>query len=338
LTEHRSTINAVSDPRYSFVVPIYNEQETLPELGRRLAAVMDGLDGDAETILVDDGSTDASPSLLLELHERDDRFKLVRFSRNFGHQVAITAGLDFTSGDAVVIMDGDLQDPPELVPELIARWREGYEVVYAVRADRRESESLPKRLATRLTYRVLRRLTRGDLPVDAGDFRLVDRRVVDEFRRLREHNRYVRGLFAWVGFRQVGVPYRRDPRYAGRSKYSWGRLGKLASDGVIGFSNVPLRLALGFGFLFSGLSFLYGLSAIVKRLLGIGYVPGWASTVALPAFIGGVQLIIIGVVGLYVGRIYEEVKQRPLYVVRDLRGLDPAERPVEAPLLRGFDE
>jgi glycosyltransferase involved in cell wall biosynthesis len=338
VTAPGSTINPVSEPRYSFVVPIYNEQETLPELGRRLTAVMNGLDGDAEAIFVDDGSTDASPSLVLELRDRDDRFKLVRFSRNFGHQVAITAGLDFASGDAVVIMDGDLQDPPELVPDLVARWREGYEVVYAVRADRRDSESLPKRLATRLAYRVLRRLTHVDLPVDVGDFRLVDRRAVDEFRRLREHNRYVRGLFAWVGFRQIGVPYRRDPRHAGKTKYSWGKLGKLASDGVMGFSDVPLRLALGFGFLFSGLSFLYGISAIVKRLLGIGYVPGWASAVALPAFIGGVQLIIIGVMGIYVGRIYEEVKQRPLYVVRDLRGLDPAERPVEAPVLHGFDE
>jgi dolichol-phosphate mannosyltransferase len=237
----------------------------------------------------------------------------------------------------VIVMDGDLQDPPELAHELIARWREGYEVVYAVRADRRDSESLPKRLATRLTYRLLRRLTHVDLPVDVGDFRLVDRRAVDEFRRLREHNRYVRGLFAWVGFRQTGVPYRRDPRHAGRTKYSWGKLTRLASDGVISFSDLPLRLALGFGFLFSGLAFLYGLSAIVKWVLGIGYVPGWASTVAVVSFIGGVQLIVVGVMGLYVGRIYEEVKRRPLYVVRDLRGLSPAELPAEAPLLHGFD-
>ena len=315
--------------RYSFVVPIYNEQDTLAELGRRLADVMDSLDGDAEAILVDDGSTDASPALLRDLHERDGRFKLVHFSRNFGHQVAITAGLDYASGDAVVILDGDLQDPPELAHELIARWREGYEVVYAVRADRRESESWPKRVATRVTYRLLRRLTKVDLPVDVGDFRLVDRRVVDEFRRLGEHNRYVRGLFSWVGFRQIGVPYRRDPRHSGRTKYSWRKLTKLATDGLTGFSDVPLRLALGFGFLFSGLSFLYGLSAVVKRLLGIGYVPGWASTVALPAFIGGVQLIVIGVMGIYIARIYEEVKQRPLYVVRDAVGVEAQPPPVE---------
>ncbi|MGH3102487.1 MAG: glycosyltransferase family 2 protein [Gaiellaceae bacterium] len=327
----------MTHPRYSFVVPIYNEAETLPELARRLGAVMDALDGEAEAILVDDGSADASYSILVDLHERDERFKVVRFSRNFGHQVAITAGVDFASGDAVVIMDGDLQDPPEVALELVERWRDGYEVVYAIREDRLEAERRPKRLATSIFYRALRRLTDLDIPADVGDFRLVDRRAVEEFKRLREHNRYVRGLFAWVGFRQVGVPYKRDPRYAGRTKYPFGKLVSLAADGVVGFSNVPLRLALTFGFIFSGASFLYGMVAIAKRVLGIGYVPGWASVVAVVTFLGGVQLIVVGMMGIYVGRIYEEVKQRPLYIVRDAKGVSRELRPEETPILHGLD-
>lgn len=308
-------------PKYSFVIPLYNEEETLPELARRLTAVMNDLDGDAEAIFVDDGSGDRTYPLLSELRERDPRFKIVRLSRNFGHQLAITAGLDRADGDAVVVMDGDLQDPPEVAHRLIERWREGYEIVYAVRADR-GAEPFFKRLATSVFYRALRRLTTLDIPVDVGDFRLVDRRALDEFRKLREHDRYVRGLFAWVGFVQIGVPYKRDARYAGKTKYPFSKLVKLGADGVVGFSKVPLRLALTFGFLFSFASFLYGLWAIVKRLLGIGYVPGWASVVAVVSFIGGVQLIIMGVVGIYVGRIYDEVKQRPLYVVRDAEGFE----------------
>lgn len=313
-------------PRYSFVVPLFDEEQTIPELGARLAAVMDDLDGEAEAVLVDDGSSDRTFALMTQLHERDPRFRLLRLSRNFGHQVAITAGLDHAEGDAVVIMDGDLQDPPEVAHELIARWREGYEVVYGVRADRSDAESFLKRIATSSFYRVLRRLTELDIPVDVGDFRLVDRQALTEFRKLREHDRYVRGLFAWVGFSQIGVPYKRDPRYAGRTKYPFRKLVKLGADGVIGFSKVPLKLALTFGFVFSIAAFLYGVSAVVKRVLGIGYVPGWASVVAVVTFIGGVQLIVVGVMGIYVGRIYDEVKRRPLYVVRSTRGLDDVAR------------
>lgn len=331
-----TTIQPVGEaPRYSFVIPIYNELETLPELARRLTDVIDRLDGESEIILVDDASTDGSYEQLLELHRRDPRFRIVRFTRNFGHQAAITAGLDFASGDAVLIMDGDLQDPPEVALEFIARWRDGYEIVYGVRTDRQSAESFPKRIATSAFYRVLQRLTDVPIPADVGDFRLVDRRALDEVRRLPEHNRYLRGLFAWVGFRQVGVPYKRDPRYAGATKYPFRKLVKLAADGVIGFSNVPLRLALTFGFLFSGLSFVYGLSAIVKRILGIGYVPGWASVVAVLSFIGGVQLIIVGMMGIYVGRIYEEVKGRPLYIVRDAVGTE-REAGHDQPLVHGF--
>jgi dolichol-phosphate mannosyltransferase len=308
-------------PAYSFVIPIYNEQETLPELARRLQAVMDDLDGDAEAILVDDGSADRSHELLLDLNRRDPRFKVVRLARNFGHQVAITAGLDLADGDAVVIMDGDLQDPPELVPELIARWREGYEVVYAVRADR-DAEPWLKRKATAAYYRILRRMSDVDLPADVGDFRLVDRRALDEVRGMREHNRYVRGLFAWIGFRQTGVPYRRDARFAGQTKYPFWKLVKLGTDGMIGFSDAPLRAALGVGFFVAIASFLTGIAEIALRIAGVGVVPGWASIIVVLTLLGGVQLAVLGAVGLYVARIYEEVRGRPLYIVRDAAGLD----------------
>jgi glycosyltransferase involved in cell wall biosynthesis len=306
---------------YSFVIPIYNEQETLPELARRLQAVMEDLDGEAEAILVDDGSSDRSHELLLDLHERDPRFKVVRLARNFGHQVAITAGLDVAGGDAVVIMDGDLQDPPELVPELVARWREGYEVVYAVRADR-DADSWVKRSAAAVFYRVLRRMSDVDIPADVGDFRLVDRRALDEFRGMREHNRYVRGLFAWIGFRQTGVPYRRDARFAGQTKYPFWKVLKLGADGVIGFSDAPLRAALAVGFVVAIGSFVTGVVDIGLRIAGVNMVPGWATIVVALTFLGGVQLVVLGAVGLYVARIYEEVRGRPLYIVRDAAGLD----------------
>src|SRR5438105_4424589 len=319
-------------PRYSFVIPIYNEEETLPELARRLTDVMDGLDGEAEAILVDDGSTDRSYELLVDLNRRDERFKVLRFSRNFGHQLAITAGLDYAAGDAVVIMDGDLQDPPELAPELIARWREGYEVVYAIRQDRR-AEPLWRRTAIALFYRILRRLVNVEIPPDAGDFRLVDRRALEQFRRMRESNRYVRGLFAWIGFKQIGVPYRRDARFAGRTKYPLRKLIKLATDGLVGFSDLPLRATMMLGFVVSITSFVLGIVAIALRIARVGAVPGWASIVVVVSFLGGVQLIVTGTMGIYVGRIYEEVKGRPRYILRDAEGVVLDEARLELPRL-----
>jgi polyisoprenyl-phosphate glycosyltransferase len=308
-------------PRYSFVLPVHNEQETLAELYRRLAATAEGLDGDVELIFVDDGSTDESFRLLSDLHAQDPRVKVIRLSRNFGHQLAITAGTDRATGDAVVIMDADLQDPPELVPELIARWREGFEVVYAVR-EAREGDGPIKRRARELAYRFLRRLAAIDVPVDAGDFRLVDRKALDAFRSLRENNRYIRGMFAWVGFDQTGVVHRRPDRFAGKTKYSWGRLVKLGVDGVISFSDVPLRLTLAAGFLVSLSAFVFGIVTVILRIAGVGIVPGWASLVVLISFLGGVQLIVLGTMGLYVARIHEEVKARPLYVTREAVGFD----------------
>jgi glycosyltransferase involved in cell wall biosynthesis len=311
-------------PRYSFVIPVLDEEATLPELFSRLTAVMGQLDGDAEAILVDDGSTDRTYELLVEQNARDPRFKAIRFARNFGHQIAITAGLDFAAGEATVIMDADLQDPPEVVFDLIERWRDGYEVVYAIREDR-AGDSLFKRVTAGAFYRALRRLTQVDIPANVGDFRLVDRRALDEFRALRESNRYVRGMFTWIGFRQTGVRFSRSERFAGKTKYPYRRSLKLGIDGLISFSDVPLRIALTFGFLVSAAALVFGIVAIALKIAGnSSLVPGWASVVVATAFLGGVQLIVIGMMGLYVGRIYEEVRGRPLYIVRDVSGLVPA--------------
>lgn len=311
-------------PDYSFVVPVYNEEENLEELYRRLSAVIDRMDGPAEVLLVDDGSRDRSYAIMLELNARDPRWKALSLSRNFGHQIAITAGVDHSRGRAVVIMDADLQDPPEMALELAARWREGYDVVYAVR-ETRAGEPEWKKRSTYVYYRLLRRLTDLQIPADAGDFRLVDRKAVDAVAGLRESNRYLRGLFTWVGFKQVGVPYQRPGRHAGVTKYPFRKLVKLAADGVLSFSNVPLRLALNLGFLVSVCAFVAGITSIALKVAGVYSPPGWASQVVFTSFLGGVQLIVIGVMGEYVGRIYEEVKRRPLYFLSDSRGITAAD-------------
>jgi len=329
-------------PTYSFVIPVYNEEEVLPELYRRMKALIDTLDGPSEVILIDDGSRDRSYPLMLELHALDARFKVVHFSRNFGKEVAVSAGLDLASGDAIVLLDADLQDPPELVVEMAAKWREGYDMVYAKR-DRRMNETWFKRTTSRMFYRTLRRISDVDVPLDVGDFRLVDRRALDAFRSMRERNRYVRGMFGWIGFRQTGVSYVRPGRFAGQTKWPLSKLVRLAFDGIISFSTAPLRMVLQLGFLVSVFSFAAGLFAIVIKLSGMYAISGWASLTVLMSFIGGVQLTVLGVMGEYVGRIYEEVKQRPLYLVRDLRGfgaldsapnalpIRPAPRPIPQP-------
>lgn len=309
-------------PRYSFVLPVYEEEALLPELFDRLASVLGQLDGEAEVVLVDDGSRDRTLELLRAQAARDPRFRVLALSRNFGHQAAITAGIDHASGDAVVVMDSDLQDPPEVALDLAKRWQEGYEVVYAVREDR-QGDPLVKRLLARLYYRTLRKLTAVDIPPDVGDFRLVDRRALDEFRALREHNRYVRGMFSWIGFRQTGVPFTRDARHSGTPKYSTRRSLRLGIDGVISFSNVPLRLALSLGFFFAVTAFVLGTFAIIGKVTGIyEAVPGAAWILVGVAFLGGVQLIVIGMMGLYVARIYDEVRRRPLYIVSESHGFD----------------
>jgi len=304
---------------FSFVVPILNERDTLPELCRRLTAVMDMLPGPAEVVLVDDGSTDGSYELMLDLRGSEPRIKALRLSRNFGHQMALTAGLDHAQGRAVIIMDGDLQDPPEVALELVARWQEGYEVVYAVR-ERRSGESWLKRKTATAFYRLMSRLGEISIPQETGDFRLVDRQAVDAVTAMREHRRYLRGMFAWVGYRQTGITYERDARYAGKTKFSLKRMIAFAVDGIVSFSEVPLRLALSGGFVVSVLSFCLGVLAVVLKIAGIYTVPGWASIAVGLAFFSGVQLSVLGVMGIYVARIHEEVKQRPLYLVRDSAG------------------
>jgi glycosyltransferase involved in cell wall biosynthesis len=309
------------DVTYTFVIPVYDEEPVLPELHRRLREVAGSLDGESEFVFVDDGSRDGSREVVLGLRRSDPRVKLITLSRNFGHQLAISAGLDFGSGDAVIIMDADLQDPPELVPDLVERWKQGFEVVYAVRQVR-PGDSRIRRALIRRAYKILSRLSATELPPDAGDFRLVDRRVVDIVRGMPESNRYLRGMFAWVGFRQTGVPYERPARFAGESKYSMTKLMALAIDGLIGFSSVPLRLMLGFGFVIAGFAFCAGLVAALLKILGTLTVPGWASLTVILTFFTGVQLIILGTVGLYVGSIFEQSRARPLYLVDQAHGFE----------------
>jgi glycosyltransferase involved in cell wall biosynthesis len=310
-------------PTISFVIPVKDEEEVLPELYRRLDATSREIHGECEFILVDDGSTDRSREVMGELRSRDERVKLLFLARNFGHQLAISAGLDFTSGDAVVIMDADLQDPPEVVLEMVPLWREGYEVVHAVRRER-AGESRLKLWTARRFYRLLHRLSDIEFPLDAGDFRLADRRVADVIRGMREPDRYLRGMFAWVGFRQSTVMYDRDERFAGKTKNSWPKMVSFAIDGILGFSVAPLRFVLGLGFVISALSLAWGLVAIIVKLAGS--VPpggqGWASLTVLVTFLAGVQLIVLGMMGLYVARAYEQGKNRPLYLVASAEGLE----------------
>ena len=310
------------EPTYSFVIPVNNEEAVLHELHVRLTSVLDGLDGTSEIILVDDGSRDSSFDLMLELHAQDPRVKLAKLSRNFGHQIAISAGLDLAAGDAVMVMDADLQHPPELIPEFVARWREGYEVVYGVMTER-ASETQTKRVTARLFYRLLARMSDIEVPASAGDFRLVDRKVLEAFRSMREQNRYIRGMFSWLGFKQTGVEYVCPPRFAGTSKYTFRKMVRFARDGILSFSNAPLRLVLKIGFTASALAVLFGVASIVARLLGHG-LPGYASIIAAVSFLGGFQLLVLGVIGEYIARIHDEVRDRPLYVLSDLLGFDPS--------------
>ncbi len=309
---------------FSIAVPVYNEVESLPQLYPRVRAVMEGLGEPWELILVDDGSTDGSTEVMRSLSIEDDHVRPVIFSRNFGHQIAITAGLDHARGEVVIIMDADLQDPPEVITDLVAKWREGYEVVYAVREER-EGESWFKRVTAALFYRLINRITDVNIPLDTGDFRLLDRKVVDTLNTMRERHRFPRGMAAWVGFRQIGVPYKRAARYAGETKYPFRKMLRLALNAITGFSYFPLQLATYFGFVCAGISALAIPVVIVLRLAGNQAFFGQATTLIAVLFLGGVQLISLGILGEYVGRLYDEVKGRPLYILR------------EAPEARAFD-
>ena len=303
-------------PVFTIIAPVYNECEILPELHRRVSAVMDGLGEPWELILVDDGSSDGSTEQIRALAAQDERVKPLIFARNFGHQIAATAGLDYANGDAVIIIDADLQDPPEVITELVAKWREGYEVVYAVRHER-EGESWFKLFTASLFYRLIFRITDVKIPMDTGDFRLMDRKVVDVMNSMRERHRFLRGMSAWVGFRQIGVQYNRAARFAGSTKYPFKKMLRLAINAITGFSYFPLQLATWVGFVAAGLSLIAIPIVIIERLLGNQEFSGQATTLVVVLFLGGVQLISLGILGEYIGRIYDEVKGRPMYIVRE---------------------
>jgi polyisoprenyl-phosphate glycosyltransferase len=310
---------------YSIVVPVYNEEQVLPTFYQRLTHVMDGLGEPFEMIFVNDGSRDTSPVLLRELRAKDERVKYVSLSRNFGHQVAISAGLDHSSGVAVVVLDADLQDPPEVIPRLIQKWWEGYDIVIAVR-ESRSGESLFKRATAAMFYRLLRYVTATEIPLDAGDFRLMSRRAVEALKSLPERSRFMRGLTSWIGFRQASVRYVREARHAGETKYPLRKMLGFALTGITAFSFVPLQLATYLGFAVSMLSLLYMIYAIGARLFTTHVVLGWTSVIVAVLFIGGIQLISLGILGEYIGRIYEEVKRRPLYLVEEAVGFEPSEQ------------
>jgi glycosyltransferase involved in cell wall biosynthesis len=311
---------------YSIVIPVYNEAEVLPSLYDRLTRVMEGLVESYEIIFVNDGSRDDSTALLRDFQDRDARVKFLSFSRNFGHQIAITAGLDYSSGQAAVVMDADLQDPPEVIPRLIEQWRKGYDIVFAVRA-KRQGEGFFKRATAALFYRLFRRMAATEIPLDAGDFRLMSRRAVEALQSIRERNRFIRGLAGWIGFRQTAVTYVRDVRQAGETKYPLKKMLRFALNGLLSFSVVPLQLASYLGFLISSIGFFYIVYAIGLKLFTDRVVLGWTSVMVAVLFLGGVQLISLGIIGEYIGRIYDEVKQRPLYVVDEAKGFEPLQPP-----------
>jgi glycosyltransferase involved in cell wall biosynthesis len=313
--------------QYSIVVPVFNEEAALPILLKRLDTLMAALDAPAETIFVDDGSTDCS-SIVLRARAKDDpRYRYIRLTRNFGHQIAITAGMDAANGEAVIVMDADLQDPPEVVHEMIARWKQGHEVVYARRVSR-DGESTFKRWTATAFYKLLSRLSSVDIPQDVGDFRLIDRRVLEVFRAMPEQDRFVRGMFAWLGFRQTAVEFHRPARAAGVTKYPLWKMLRLAANGLIGFSDAPLKLAIWLGLAVSAFALCYGLYAI-ERYLTNEAVAGWTSTIVIVSLLCGINLLMTGIVGLYIGRIYAEVKRRPLYVVDQRVGFERAAAPAE---------
>ncbi len=304
------------NPELGLVIPCFNEAEVLPELIRTIERLSLGVP--LRVLFVDDGSTDGTQALLTEACQSDPRLACLSFSRNFGHQTAVTAGLRHVPGDIVAVMDADMQDPPALLATFIERWRQGYDVVYGIRRDRKES--WPLRCAYWLFYRLLSRVSDTDIPQDAGDFALMDRRVVDVMNAMPEHNRFVRGLRRWAGFRQTGVTYSRPLRQAGRSKYNMHRLTRLAFDGLLSFSSAPLRLSVWMGTAAAVLGFCYLTYAVIGFFLSDNAPEGWTSTVAIILLLGGVQLVVLGIIGEYVGRVFEEVKDRPHFVVRSVAG------------------
>lgn len=308
----------------SIIVPICSEEGVIPEFYNRLSAVISNFSDryNHEIIFIDDGSQDRSLAMLKELYQSDASIRIIAFSRNFGHQSAITAGIDYAKGSAVIIIDGDLQDPPEVIPSMIAKWEQGYSVVYGIR-EKRKGENIFKLLTAKLFYRLIRVLSETDMPLDAGDFRLIDRKVVDTLKCIREENRYIRGLIRWAGFPQYGLSYKRDKRYAGKTKFSIRKMIKFGVDGILSFSDRPLKITAYLGFLITAGSFFMALRiAYSKFRYPNTLVSGWTSLILTVLFMGGVQLISLGIIGLYLGRQYREAKKRPLYVIAHTFGLD----------------
>ena len=309
-------MNSNASPVFSVIGPVYNEVEILPSFFTRIRDVMENIGEPWELILVDDGSGDGTTEIIKELAREDPHVRPVVFSRNFGHQIALTAGLDYSRGQAVVVIDTDLQDSPEVIPDLIAKWREGFEVVYAVRAER-EGETLFKKTTASFFYRFINRITDVDIPLDTGDFRLMDRKVVDVLNTMREKHRFPRAMASWVGFKQIGVEYKREARTVGETKYPFRKMFRLALNAITSFSYFPLQLATYFGFICAGASALAIVVVIVMRLIGNQAFFGQATTLIAVLFLGGVQLISLGIMGEYVGRLYDEAKGRPLYIVQE---------------------
>jgi polyisoprenyl-phosphate glycosyltransferase len=305
-----------NEPLLSVVIPCFNEEEVISETIHQILAFADDVQGMVvEIIFVDDGSKDRTLEILEDASSLDPRVKVIGFARNFGHQLAVTAGIDFSHGNAVVLIDADLQDPPHVIHQMISKWREGFDVVYGVRTDR-PGESAFKLASARAFYRLLNRLSSTPIPLDTGDFRLMDRAVVDVLSAMPEKDRFIRGMVAWVGFKQYALPYRRAERFAGTSKYPLRKMLRFALDGIFSFSTKPLQMAVGFGFLSAGLSLVGIFYALVLRLFTSIWVEGWTAIMIAVLFIGGVQLICLGILGEYVGRIYNEAKNRPLYIVK----------------------
>ena len=310
-----------SKPTISIIAPIFNESANIPELYRRIKEVLDSTGEPWELVMVDDGSTDGSTDMIKEYHEKDSRVVPVIFARNFGHQIAVTAGLDYSRGDAVVIIDADLQDPPEVILQMIEKWRSGFEVVFAVRTER-EGETWFKEFTASLFYRLIYRITDVDIPLDTGDFRLLDRKVVDVMGQMRERHRFLRGMSVWVGFKQTGVEYKRAARFSGETKYPLKKMLKFATDAITSFSYFPLQLAMYIGFISAGISILAIPIVVIMRLAGSQAFFGQASTLIAVLFLGGVQLISLGILGEYIGRLYDEAKGRPLYIVSEAPPLE----------------
>jgi len=306
---------------YSLVIPLYNEEEVIHECIKRVTNVMHNNEFDYEIIFVNDGSSDSTEEIVKQYCNKDKHLKLISFSRNFGHQTAITAGMDNAEGDAVIVMDADLQDPPEVVLKLIEKYEEGYDVVYAIRS-KRKGESFFKKISAKMFYRFLKNMCEVDIPVDTGDFRLISRQVCDVLKGLTERNRYVRGLVSWVGFKQTGIYYEREERYAGKTKYPLKKMLKLSVDGITSFSTKPLKLTKWIGIFMAAVGFIYAIIVIIQKLVGIQMQTGWASTMVTILLIGGIQLIMLGITGEYIARIFDESKNRPLYIIKEKVNMD----------------